>query len=460
MALMSMPNAPFILLVNPWITDFAAYDYWAKPLGLLLLGSLLRAGGCGVFFIDCVDRHDAFTNQHPEVIPGLARKYGTGKYPKMLLPKPEAYAKIPRRYYRHGIHPESLRRKLKAIEKPDLIWVTSMMTYWYPGIQQTIAVIREVFPDIPIWLGGIYAQLCPQHARGTTGATEVVTLPLSELPDKIAAATGFSLSNRDEWTRFELLPSPALELLSKVTYATVLTGWGCMFKCPYCASGILQPTWQRRGAEAIFEEICRWHREYGVVDFAFYDDALLIEAESSLEPALRRISEELPGLRFHTPNAVHIRALTPDCCRLLHACGFTTMRLGLDTTQPNKQRDWGDKVKTEMFVSAVEHLFGAGFSSDQIGVYLLCGLPGQSPKEVAEAIQVVKETGALPYIAEYSPIPGTKMWQSAVALSQFDLAGEPLYHNNTFFACRRPDFSYEDLLQLKDLARQARRHNQ
>ena len=455
-----MPNAPLILLVNPRITDFAAYDYWAKPLGLLLLGSLLRAGGCGVAFIDCADRYDAYTNQHPEVIPGVQRKYGTGKYPKMLLPKPEAYAKIPRCYYRHGIHPESLRRKLKAIEKPDLIWVTSTMTYWYPGIRQTIAAIREVFPDIPIWLGGIYAQLCPQHARETSGATEVVTLPLSDLPDKIAAATGFSLSNRDEWMRFELLPSPALELLSKVTYAPVLTGWGCVFKCPYCASGILQPTWQRRGAEAIFEEICRWHREYGVVDFAFYDDALLIQAESSLEPGLRRISEELPGLRFHTPNAVHIRALTPDCCRLLHACGFTTIRLGLETTQPNKQRDWGGKVRTEMFVAAVEHLFGAGLSSDQIGVYLLCGLPGQSPEEVAEAIQVVKETGALPHIAEYSPIPGTEMWQSAVVLSQFDLAGEPLYHNNTFFACRRPDFSYEDLLQLKDLARQARRHNQ
>jgi len=278
----------------------------------------------------------------------------------MLIPKPEAYAKIPRRYYRHGIYPESLRQRLKAIERPDLIWVTSMMTYWYPGIQQTIAVIREVFPHTPIWLGGIYAQLCPQHARGTSGATEVVTLPISELPDKIAAATGFSLKNRQEWTRFELFPPPALDLLSKLTYAPVLTGWGCMFKCPYCASGILQPTWQRRGAEAIFEEISRWHQEYGVVDFAFYDDALLIQAESSLEPALRRISEELPGLRFHTPNAVHIRALTPDCCRLLHACGFATMRLGLDTTQPNKQRDWGGKVKTEMFVSAVEHLFEKG----------------------------------------------------------------------------------------------------
>jgi radical SAM superfamily enzyme YgiQ (UPF0313 family) len=451
-----MSIAPFFLLINPWITDFAAYDYWAKPLGLLLLASLLRAGGCGVAFIDCVDRYDAYTNRHPEVIPGAERKYGTGKYPKMLLQKPEAYAEIPRFYYRHGIHPDSLRQKLRAIDKPDLIWVTSIMTYWYPGIQQTISILREVFPDTPVWLGGIYAQLCPQHALRTSGASEIIAFPSERLPGKITATTGFSLSNEQEWTRFDLSPSPALDLLSKLTYAPVLTGQGCVFRCPYCASEILQPRRQRRGTEVIFEEISKWHLKYGVVDFAFYDDALLMQAQDSLEPAFRMICEKLPGLRFHTPNAVHICALTQECCRLIHEVGFSTLRLGLETTQSERQRDWGGKVKTEMFLAAVEYLFDAGFSSEQIGVYLLSGLPGQTPEEVDEAIHVVKKTGVLPYIAEYSPIPGTQMWSSALELSPFDLAGEPLYHNNTFFACRRPDFSYDDLLRLKELARQTR----
>jgi hypothetical protein len=186
---------------------------------------------------------------------------------------------------------------------------------------------------------------------------------------------------------------------------------------------------------------------------------LLLQAEESLEPALRRICADLPGLRFHTPNAVHIRALSLEWCQLLYESGFATVRLGLETTQAEKQQEWGGKVKTEMFLSAVEHLFEAGFLSDQIGVYLLCGLPGQSPEEVAEAIQRVRQTGALPYIAEYSPIPGTRMWPDAVRLCAFDLASEPLYHNNTFFACRRPEFLYGDLQKLKELALQARHQN-
>ena len=44
-----------ILLINPWIYDFAAYDFWLKPLGLLYLGSLLRQNSHQVHFIDCLD---------------------------------------------------------------------------------------------------------------------------------------------------------------------------------------------------------------------------------------------------------------------------------------------------------------------------------------------------------------------------------------------------------------------
>jgi hypothetical protein len=45
------------------------------------------------------------------------------------------------------------------------------------------------------------------------------------------------------------------------------------------------------------------------------------------------------------------------------------------------------------------------------------------------------------------------MWHEALAVSKFDIEREPLYHNNTFFACRRPGFEYEDLVRLKNMTR-------
>ena len=116
-----------ILLVNPWIHDFAAYDVWAKPLGLLTLGAILRDHGYRVNYVDCLDRF------HPRTRPGdpLAR-CGRGPFLKETLPPPEPLAHIGRNWSRYGIPPEWLREDLARLPEPDLILVTSLMTYWYP----------------------------------------------------------------------------------------------------------------------------------------------------------------------------------------------------------------------------------------------------------------------------------------------------------------------------------------
>jgi len=46
--------SPHVLLINPWITDFAAYNLWARPLGLLYIATLLRQAGFRLTFIDCL----------------------------------------------------------------------------------------------------------------------------------------------------------------------------------------------------------------------------------------------------------------------------------------------------------------------------------------------------------------------------------------------------------------------
>ena len=65
----------------------------------------------------------------------------------------------------YGIQPEWLREDLQSLPRPDVILVTSMMTYWYTGVQETIGVLRDIFADVPLILGGIYATLCREHFR-------------------------------------------------------------------------------------------------------------------------------------------------------------------------------------------------------------------------------------------------------------------------------------------------------
>ena len=97
----------------------------------------------------------------------------------------------------------------------------------------------------------------------------------------------------------------------------------------------------------------------------------------------------------------------------------------------------------------MRHLKNAGYKTEEIGIYLLCGLPGQSAAEVSDSIEFVHECGAKPVLAEYSPIPGTNMWAEAVTASPFDIQEEPLYHNNSLLPCRNDDFSYAVYEELK-----------
>ena len=94
-----MNRVPFVLLVNPWITDFAGHDYWAKPLGLLMIAALLREGGVEVGFVDCLDRFDPDSLARKDILPPDHQKFGTGKYQKTPLPTPVPIADVPRRYF-------------------------------------------------------------------------------------------------------------------------------------------------------------------------------------------------------------------------------------------------------------------------------------------------------------------------------------------------------------------------
>jgi radical SAM superfamily enzyme YgiQ (UPF0313 family) len=134
---------------------------------------------------------------------------------------------------------------------------------------------------------------------------------------------------------------------------------------------------------------------------------------------------------------------------LLHSSGFKTIRFGFETSDLNRQIQTGGKVKNEELRIAVMHLKNAGYKTKDIGIYLLYGIPGQSAKEVRKSIDFVRECGAKPMLAEYSPIPDTQMWEDAVACSSFDIQNEPLYHNNSLLPCRNDDFSFSVYADLK-----------
>ncbi len=438
-----MPQSgPPLLLINPWIYDFAAYDFFARPLGLLHLAGLLEAQGYAVHWLDCLGAPHARTGP-----------FGTGRYPKEIIPAPPALQGISRRYGRYGISEAAFRQRLAALPRPAAILITSLMTYWYPGVTAAIRLAKAQFPGVPVILGGIYATLCPDHARRYSGADRLMSGPgEAAILDLLGEITGYRSPGAALAAPKDLdsLPYPALHLLDRPSYIPVLTSRGCPLDCTYCASRLLQPVYRRRPPLAVAAELIHWQDRLGLTDAAFYDDALLLAAEDHLLVILEELIRSGRAFRFHTPNGLHARLITREVASWLKRANFATLRLGVETTALGRA-GLDHKLNPGELEAALAHLRAAGFTPAEIGVYLLIGLPDQDEVEVITSIRRVKELGATPVLALYSPIPGTALWPRALACSRYDLNADPLFHNNSLFPCW-PEFSWERYTRLKRLA--------
>ncbi|MBN1542490.1 B12-binding domain-containing radical SAM protein [candidate division KSB1 bacterium] len=429
-----------LLLVNPWIVDFAAYDLWAKPLGLLRLAALLRQCGYAVELVDCLDRHHPLLDDWETDRPH-ERSDGSGKFIRQIIAKPQCLRPIPRHFCRYGLPLELVESYLQRLPQPDAILLTSMMTYWYPAVSEMAQILRRHFPHTPLVLGGIYATLCPEHAR-TTVRPDILIQGEGErqLPQLLHRLFGVSLVSVPD---FAALPFPAYDLYSNLDAVAIETSRGCPFACSFCATHLLVPEFRRRAPQRVVDELFHWSETAGIQHAAFYDDALLVQPESSIKPILRLLIECESRLCLHLPNGIHPRQIDKELADLFFAAGVKTIRLSFESASPARQDDISHKVAPADLENALNVLERAGYERRQIGVYVLLGLPGQPPQEVRESCLLVRELGARVDAASFSPIPGTRSWNQAVKNREWDPTSDLLLSNNSIFPLWRNRYGYE-----------------
>jgi hypothetical protein len=426
-----------ILCIHPWIYDFAAYNLWIEPLGLLTVAAALRAAGHDVALLDCLDRH------HPDAPAPHADRdaYGCGQFLKTELPKPPALAHVPRRWGRYGLPVEVFEADLRAQPRPDAVLVTSTMTYWYPGPFEAIRRVKARWPNVPVALGGIYATLCTAHAKAHSGADAVLPGPGERaalewvgtvVPRHAREGEHPALSRAENAS----VPFPAHDLRRPQGYVAVLTAQGCPFHCPYCAVGQLcEGGWHPRPAAQVVDEIAWCVGTLGAKDVAFYDDALLYAPEQHIWPILEGIRRRNLPVRLHAPNGLHARYIDRPLADQMRRAGFVTVRLGLESADPQQQVRDGSKVDDAAFMQAVDALLGAGFAARDLGAYVLAGRPGQHVEEARATAAFAQDLGIPVYLAQFSPIPGTVEWGRAVESGCISANADPLLHNNSLYPC-------------------------
>ncbi len=404
-----------ILLVNPWIYDFAAFNMWARPLGLFKVAEYLSSFDTELSFIDCTA---SFT----------AGRFGSGKYRAEAVARPALLEAVPRIFRRYGIDTDDFARQVKAAMPVDAVLMTSLMGYWYPGVQKAVEMIRELAGGVPVILGGVYATLYHEHALNNSGADFIFRGPISGSLNFAFSTFGFKLKSKGK-----TVPYYNLGLGPDYPFAAIQTSTGCPFRCAYCASELLSDgKCSRRPTAGVLTDITELCNK-GVRDFAFYDDALLYDADNHAKPILKGISDAGLSAGFHTPNGLHARFVDDEVACLMRRTNFRTVRLSLETIDRERQLNTGDKVTGSDIEKAAALFKQSGFSKNELGVYIMYGLPGQDLSEVEGGVSFLKSLGVRIYLTEFSPVRGTGSWNELVNEGIIDNTLDPLLTNNTVF---------------------------
>lgn len=401
-----------LLLINPWIVDFKAYDEWMRPMPFYRLLEKLHPDH-HVTYIDCLKAQKKI------------KLHSTADFVSEKLEKPQCFQSIPRQYRRYGVLLSDFREQLKVTQKPDLVLIASLMTWWYPGIKLAVEEVKALWPDTPIVIGGIYAALLPAHA-GIFGRVE------KDIPSLIP----------DSSTHPRTFPDAAL-----LRGVLPLRIWkGCPDSCSYCASRVLHNGGPVQEDTALnLDRLAAFIRSGGE-DVVFYDDAPLYRFDEALGLFLSSARNRGLVARFHFPNGMHARMIDQEKAESLFQCGVKTVRLGFERMKSEK------KIAPDAFRNAVHCLRQAGFKGKELGAYVMLGLePGL--ESAYEAARFLNGEGIRIHVNQFAPVPGTPLYAEAVRKFP-ELEQEPLLQNDFTWIFTHGGFDWQAVRDFKLFVRE------
>jgi len=228
---------------------------------------------------------------------------------------------------------------------PDLIFVTSIFTYWSKHVINAVLYHKIKYPNAKIIVGGIYASLMPKHCLKNTLCDNIIMGPIPEV-DKCP---------------------PAYDLVD-VDYQIIHTSRGCVRQCGFCGTYIIEPEWLCKSTikEEIEENQRRQyeHNQKPLKKIIFYDNNLLAN------PYIENVLDELIELKkekkityVESQSGFDGRILRekPHLAEKLKKAGFKNPKIAWDYSV--KQ---APKIKEQ-----IDLLIGAGFAAKEISIFMI-----------------------------------------------------------------------------------------
>lgn len=233
-----------------------------------------------------------------------------------------------------GDEPYLVHGKENVDFNPDLIYVTSLFTYWQKEFWDTIKFYRNKFSETIINVGGIYVSLFFENSKFQRKCKELNLIPIK------GTVEAFEKSHPD----YSLVDAD---------YQIIHASRGCKRHCPFCGVWKIEPEFIPK--KSIKNEIVK-------NKLVFYDNNLL--ANPFIEKMLKELSElKIKGKLVYSESQSGFdgRLLTLKLAKLLKKARFINPRLAWD----GPFEDW-NKIEKQ-----INTLCKAGYKSKDISIFMI-----------------------------------------------------------------------------------------
>lgn len=403
-ALSGRPTRKIALLIAPPVYDTQYWAEWSQPYGLLRMAALLRKHNYRkVWFYDFMETDSARSVRFHKI--DCNESYAdidlpTSKPTRISIKKGQEELLLQKRHFgKTWEHFEDwLKRRGLMKNPPDEVWISSVMSYWWESTRDLTLRLRRYFgKKTKIIVGGIYPSVSPEHAATFTAADVIVQGEVAEA--------------NDLWTDisvYKQLPS----------YAIITPSRGCPYDCSYCAQKTLNAgvsAVRFRQPLDIVAEMKQKYEKFGIREFAFYADFLLIRWKENLLPILKQIVQEKLPFRLYAPEGLDTRFLSQsqELLDWMKAAHFQKIYLPVESIDNEYVKTLNRKhVKLEHFVRAAKMCEKAGFQLRNLDVnaFVLYGLPGESIDRVVKTALFVSELVGSIIPMLFTPVPSTALF--------------------------------------------------
>jgi hypothetical protein len=249
---------------------------------------------------------------------------------------------------------------------PDVVYITSLFTFYYKAVHDTIDAALRFFPNTPVKVGGIYASLCPENIAGVFGS-------------KVKIHVGIW----DEVERY----MPDYSLVPNWDGDILFASRGCINKCKFCAVPKLEPVFISR--HSIKSLVSNQHS-----NIVFWDNNILAS------PFYRNIFRELIEIRKPVDfnQGIEAKLLDEEVAWYISHMNMPVVRLAYDRTAQGKY------VKR-----AVELLHGIGVRPRDTLVYCLYNFT-DTPDDFFHRCRDLAQWGATTFPMRYEPLIPSKRY--------------------------------------------------